>query len=122
QHFHIDVRQRFLQGDPEVLQAMQKFANLTDQARAAIQAEDCDRLAALLNENFDTRRALYRQLPQMQVEMVELARSTGASAKFAGSGGAIIGTYRDEAMYNQLQMKLAAIGCHVCRPKIISAR
>ena len=67
QHFHVDVRQRFLQGDPEVLRAMRKFADLTDQARAALRAQDADRLAALLNENFDTRRALYHQLPEKQV-------------------------------------------------------
>jgi len=29
---------------------------------------------------------------------VETARQCGASAKFAGSGGAIVGTYRDAAM------------------------
>ena len=31
--------------------------------------------------------------------MVEVARACGASAKFAGSGGAIIGICRDDAMF-----------------------
>ena len=31
--------------------------------------------------------------------MVETARRCGASAKFAGSGGAILGTYDGEAMF-----------------------
>src|SRR5439155_8021986 len=62
QHFHIDVRQRFQQGDPEVLQAMRKFADLTAQAREPIQSKDADRLASLLNDNYDTRPPPYPPL------------------------------------------------------------
>ena len=40
--------------------------------------------------------------------MVEAARSAGASAKFTGSGGAIVGTYEDEAMFAALQERLGA--------------
>ena len=61
---------------------------------------DADRLGQLMDENFDTRRSIYNLSP-WQVQMVETARRCGASAKFAGSGGAIIGTYRDEAMFEQ---------------------
>jgi glucuronokinase len=50
--------------------------------------------------------------------MVEVARQCGASAKFAGSGGAIIGIYRDEAMYEELSEKLAAIGSRIIKPLI----
>jgi glucuronokinase len=48
--------------------------------------------------------------------MIETARSVGASAKFAGSGGAIIGIYRDETMYANLQSELGKIGCIVVKP------
>ncbi len=41
------------------------------------------------------RRSIYR-LPEGQVRMVEVARQAGASANFAGSGGAIVGLYKDE--------------------------
>ena len=50
--------------------------------------------------------------------MVEVARSTGASAKFAGSGGAIVGTYRDEAMFQKLERELGKINCAVLKPTI----
>jgi glucuronokinase len=50
--------------------------------------------------------------------MVETARACGASAKFAGSGGAIVGIYRDEAMYRALEQRLAAIGSRVIKPVI----
>jgi glucuronokinase len=53
--------------------------------------------------------------------MVETARSTGASAKFSGSGGAIVGTYADETMYGMLTEKLAAIGVRVLKPSLIKS-
>ena len=48
--------------------------------------------------------------------MIETARAAGASAKFAGSGGAIIGTFPDEKTYNKLKDSLNAIGCVVMKP------
>ena len=78
---------------------------------------DHERLAQLMNENFDTRRGIYH-LPAWQVEMVEVARSCGASAKFAGSGGAIVGIYRDEKMFDDLRKKLAAIHCRTVKPLV----
>jgi glucuronokinase len=50
--------------------------------------------------------------------MIEAARSAGASAKFAGSGGAIVGTFTDETQYADLEHSLTAIGCEVFRPQI----
>jgi glucuronokinase len=113
--FHNDIRGRFNRGEPTVIRAMGKFAALAAQARDALIAGDPDRLARLMNENFDTRRSIY-QLPEGHVRMVETARVVGASAKFAGSGGAIIGTYKDEAMYGRLETALHAIGCRVIKP------
>jgi glucuronokinase len=115
--FHNDIRGRFNRGDPAVVRAMGKFAALAARAKEAIQTRDAELLARLMNENFDTRRSIY-QLPDRQVRMVEAARNAGASAKFAGSGGAIVGTYRDEAMLQGLQTDLGAIGCRVIKPII----
>ena len=50
--------------------------------------------------------------------MVEMARSVGASAKFTGSGGAIIGLYRDEKMYANLQSTMQAQNITVLKPLI----
>jgi glucuronokinase len=70
-----------------------------------------------MNENFDTRRSIY-SLPRWQIEMVEAARRTGASAKFAGSGGAIVGTYEGEGMLDALRTGLAALGSRVITPQV----
>lgn len=115
--FHNNIRERFNQGDPQVVSAMQHFAGLAAAGREALEAGDHARLASLIDENFDTRRSIYK-LPAWQIEMVETARACGASAKFAGSGGAIIGTYRGEAMFQELQARLAAIHSRTIRPQV----
>ena len=51
--------------------------------------------------------------------MVELARSVGASAKFTGSGGAIIGTYRDNVMFKRLSQLLREHDIEVIKPRIV---
>lgn len=114
---HRPLRVRFEQGDPDVVAAMQKFAQLAVEAKTALLAGDADRLSRLMDENFDTRRSIC-QLQPAHVRMVETARRAGASAKFAGSGGAIIGVYRNEAMYLRLKKDLEAIGCRVLKPVI----
>src|SRR4029450_1135888 len=95
-----------------VVEAMRGFARLAAQARTALLERDTARLGGVMNENFDLRRTIYDP-PAWQVQMVETARACGASAKFAGSGGAIIGICRDEAMYAQLSTRLAGIGSRV---------
>ena len=115
--FHNDIRGRYNRGEAAVVQAMQTFAGLAAEAREALLAGDHERLAKLMDRNFDTRRSIYK-LPAGQVEMVEVARGVGASAKFAGSGGAIVGTYPDAAMFAELQRALAAIGCVVIKPRM----
>ncbi len=115
--FHNDIRARYNRGEAKVVDAMTKFAGLAAQAHEALSGGDHERFGQLMNENFDTRRSIY-QLPAAQVEMVEVARRVGASAKFAGSGGAIIGSYRDAAMFGELLAALGKIRCVVLRPEI----
>jgi glucuronokinase len=116
--FHNDIRARFDRGEPAVVDAMRHFAALAASARQALLDRDAQRLACLIDENFDTRRGIY-QLPAWQVEMVETARRCGASAKFAGSGGAIVGTYRDEAMFADLSSALGAIHARTIKPQVL---
>jgi glucuronokinase len=116
--FHNDIRGRFNHGDPKVVEAMKKFAQLAADAREALLKRDHGQIGKLMDENFNTRRSIYN-LPPGQVQMVEVARSCGASAKFAGSGGAIIGTYRDEKMFEKLRGELAKLGCRTIKPQVL---
>jgi glucuronokinase len=108
---------RFDRGEEAIVNAMKHFASLAAAGRKALLDRDAERLGRLMDENFDTRRRLYN-LPAWQVQMVETARRCGASAKFAGSGGAIIGTYRDEGMFEQLGRELGAVNSRVIRPQV----
>jgi glucuronokinase len=117
---HRNLRELYNRGDPVVLSAMQKYRELTDQGRTALMGGDWEALGAVMNANFDLRRTIMNVAPE-NLRMVEVARSTGASAKFAGSGGAIIGLYKDGRQYQQLSDALAAIRCNVLRPLIFES-
>jgi len=117
ERFHNDIRGRYDCGEALVINAMQHFGRLTVQGREALLSRDWQRLSALIDENFDTRRSIYK-LPAWQINMVDTARSCGASAKFAGSGGAVIGVYRDEAMFNEIYDRMAAIGSQAIKPMV----
>lgn len=114
---HLSIRTRFEQGDPVVVHAMEELATITVEARQALFAQDRAKLAELINHNFDIRRRIYPQMLRGQVRMVEAAREMGASAHFAGSGGAILGIYSDEAMYERLQEALGQLNCIVLKPR-----
>ncbi|HBY59602.1 MAG TPA: GHMP kinase [Solibacterales bacterium] len=119
--FHNNVRERWRAGDPDVVYAMHQWAGIAEQGRAALETRDYDRLNRLIDENFDLRSRLYR-IGQGNLEMVRTARRVGASANFAGSGGAVTGSYADEAMFDRLSEEMGAIGVAVIRPQIVPLR
>ncbi|MFH0912028.1 MAG: GHMP kinase [Planctomycetota bacterium] len=115
--FHGNLRHRFEQGEKAVVNAMRYWARLTDRVRGALLRGDKEAVGPLLDANFDRRRRLYR-ISEGNLRMVELARSAGASAKFTGSGGAIVGVYRDEKMYARLKKTLRREGIRVFKPVV----
>src|SRR5574340_79202 len=116
--FHNNVRERWRRGETEVVEAMRTWASYAEQGRAALLAGDYAALNRLIDANFDLRARIYR-ISEGNLEMVHTARASGATAKFAGSGGAIVGTYKDDDMYRSLTEKLARISVAVIRPVIL---
>jgi glucuronokinase len=116
--FHNDIRSRYNRGDPQVVKAMERFAQLAQDGRQAILERGAVRLGQLIDENFDLRNSICTLAP-WQIQMIKVARSCGASAKFAGSGGAIVGVYQDQAMFQALTSRLEAIGSRVIKPRIL---
>jgi len=114
---HRNLRALFNGGDKTVVEAMQKYRDLTDQGRAALMSGDWDALHKIMNANFDLRRTIMPIAPE-NLRMIEAARSVGASAKFAGSGGAIVGLYHSARQYRELVDALGAVRCSVVRPMI----
>jgi len=117
--FHNDIRGRWNRGERDVVSAMYHWAGLAQRVRDMLLEGRGHEIGPLLNENFDLRRRLY-QLSEGNIKMVETARDCGASAKFTGSGGAIVGTYEDEAMYQRLQAALVPQDVQVIKPLILS--
>jgi glucuronokinase len=115
--FHNDIRGRYDRGESRVVNAMLRFAAIAEQGRTAILQGDLETLNRLINENFEIRRGIYN-LPPWQTQMVETARACGASAKFAGSGGAIIGVYHGDAMFWALQQAMQAICSRTIKPDL----
>jgi glucuronokinase len=116
--FHNDIRGRWNRGEREIVSAMYQWANLAQRVRDMLLAGRGREIGPLLNENFDLRRRLYK-LSQGNIDMVEAARDCGASAKFTGSGGAIVGTYEDEAMFENLKSALEPMQVVVIKPQIL---
>lgn len=117
--FHNNIRERFDQGDQVVVSAMQQFAEYARLAKQAIEESDHSRLSELLNQNFDLRSSLYK-LRTSDINLVKAARLVGASAKFAGSGGAVIGVYQDDAMLLKLKEVYQELGAEVIVPQIMA--
>lgn len=115
--FHNNIRERYNRGEALVVDAMAHAAALAAAAREALLAGDTGRFSSLLDENFDTRRRIYN-LPPWQIAQVEAARACGASAQFAGSGGAIVGVYRDAEMLARVRAALEAIGSRTLVPQV----
>jgi len=118
---HSRLREDYENGVPEVLAAMQEWADLTVKVKECMDNKDFGKLPALLNRNFDLRCEVCSSVSKKNKQMVELARSVGASAKFTGSGGAIIGTYEDEAMYLRMKEKLKKYGIEAIKPDIVTS-
>lgn len=116
--FHNNIKDRFNRGEKEIVDAMRFWADLTDKARAAIEARDYAALSKYMDENFDKRASLYK-LSEGNLKMVEVARSCGASAKFSGSGGAIVGICPDEKTFAALENKLGKLQVKVIRPVLV---
>lgn len=112
-----DLKARYEKGDELALSSLNRIAALAEEGREAILKRDHKRLSVLMNENFDERRKVMN-INDSNLEMVETARACGASAKFTGSGGSIIGIYKDDDMLKKLIIELKAINARVIKPHI----
>jgi glucuronokinase len=113
--FHSNVRERWRSGDPVVVGAMHTWASYAEQGRKALLERDYQTLNRLIDANFDLRTQLY-EISEGNLEMIRTARQVGAAANFAGSGGAIVGTYRDDQMYAELEQAMRKLDVAVIRP------
>ena len=115
--FHNNIRERWIEGDPEVVQAMADFAGYAQEARDLIAAGRGTEIGPSLDRNFDRRASIFNLDPH-NTDMVMRARSAGAPCKFAGSGGAVVGVYEGDAMYRKIEKAYQGTGVVVVKPSI----
>lgn len=109
---HRPAHERFDAGDPEFVATMREIGRLATRALTPLTLRDSAGLGVLLDENFDLRRRVY-DLDPRHVELVETARRLGAPANYTGSGGAIVGLFRDEDHLAELREALEGLGCEL---------
>ena len=113
-----DIKTKYEKGDEQVVNTLKEIAGLAENGKEAILNSDFDTLGFLINENFNNRRKIMH-ISDSNNEMVETARACGASASFTGSGGAIIGIYKDNEMLQKLVYSLRNIQARVIKPYVI---
>jgi len=112
-----DIRMGYERRDKFVLDTLNRLAEIADVGKEALLKGDLEQLHDLMNENFDLRSQIMK-ISEGNLEMIQTARQCGASAKFAGSGGSIIGLYTDEEMFARLKAGLEKLQAVVIQPLI----
>jgi glucuronokinase len=112
-----DIASRFKKGEKLVIDTLHEIANCAEEGKKAIEEKKYNLLHELINRNFDLRSKIMN-ISDENLEMIGTARKCGASAKFAGSGGSIIGTYQNDEMLTKLIMELKKINVRVVKPFI----
>jgi glucuronokinase len=100
--------------EPRVRAGMARLAGQARAARDALLSGDRAAFAHAVDASFDERAALLDVDPR-HVAMVHAARGAGASANYAGSGGAIVGTLPSAGL-EPVARALRALGCDVVAP------
>ena len=86
-------------------------------SRSAFKTIDIAAMNKLINRNFNLRASIFN-ISQRNWELINCARNVGASSKFCGSGGAIVGIYENEKMFETLQKEMERIKARIIKPII----
>jgi glucuronokinase len=95
---------------------MQRLAGHARAAAQALRDGDHAAFAAAVDASFDERAALLELDPRHEA-MVHAARAAGASANYAGSGGAIVGTLPPDGL-EPVASALRTLDCEVMAPSL----
>lgn len=112
-----DVKARFLKGDPLVVDTLDEIGQVADDGKKAILEGNHEKLSKLINKNFDLRTKIFN-ISDSNLELIKSARKCGASAKFTGSGGSIIGTYKNDETLRSLIINMQKLNARVIKPFI----
>jgi glucuronokinase len=112
-----DIRLGWDRKDPFVIKTLTRIAEIAAEGKKALTDKNYALFFPLMNENFDLRSRIMK-ISAGNMEMIKTARNCGVSAKFAGSGGALIGMYDHEDTFERLKRELDKIGAVTIKPMI----
>lgn len=112
-----EVRSKYDLGDKRVISILDEIAGLAEAGKQAILDQNDETLSGLMNRNFDLRKQIM-QISDRNQKLIDAARQCGASAKFAGSGGSIVGIYRGTRMLDNLRAAMKRIGAEIIVPEL----
>ena len=113
-----NLKERYNNGDELVHQIIRELADVAVEGRQSIINRDYKTLNQLIDHNFDLRCKIMN-ISENNMEFVRIARASGVSAKFSGSGGTIIGMYPDDETLSKLVVNLKKINARVIKPYVI---
>jgi glucuronokinase len=113
-----DIRARYDKGDKDVINTLSEIGNLAVKGKDYIKQGKISELKEIMDINFNLRSKIM-DISDSNKELVTTARACGASAKFAGSGGSIIGIYDDNEMLTRLIVEMKKIKARVIKPYIL---
>ena len=107
---HTPLRERWLAGETEVVEAYDAIATLAREGKKAILENRLDALGELMNENQAITHSLGGSNPEDD-RFIELAQRAGATgAKLAGSSGAILALHESPGELASTMMDAGAAG------------
>ena len=109
------VRKGYESGDKHTLSTLNSLADIAKEGKTALEHREMNKFFDLMNLNFDLRSEIL-PIAENNKELIQAARRCGASAKFAGSGGSIIGMYYGEDMFDSLVFELGKLQAEVIHP------
>lgn len=109
---HRDVLDRFAAGDEVVVATMREIADLARQALKPLLAGDAAGLGLLMERNLELRRRIY-ELDPRHVALAEAAGEAGAPINYTGSGGAIVGLFRDDEQLQAVRDAVEPLGAEL---------
>jgi len=110
-----EIRKGYERGDSLTLSTLKRLADIAHEGKTVLEQRELNKFFDLMNINFDLRSKIM-PITETNKELIQAARRCGASAKFAGSGGSIIGMYHGEDMFDSLVSELGKLQAEVIRP------
>lgn len=101
--------QHTIEHNRKIRDVMRQKAELVDEAYECLNNGHPEKLGELMDRDFDLRKSIYN-ISTENLDMIKIARDNGSYAKFTGSGGAVVGVYRDTKHFQALADAYAKAG------------